>query len=322
MIQQQWLLVALVFGAVVAIVMAVAAVAAGAGTQRFRARLMALRDVEGDDESGSSVIRARYLRQLPPLERWAEQLPAMVLLTRLVEQAGRSIPGYRVAVISLVLGLVTAIVTGIVAGSVVLALLAGAFGLALPVVKLRMERGQRLTKFEEQLPDALDLMSRSMRAGNPLLESLKFAAEEMHPPLSTEFEHAWSNINYGVSLKASLMDLLDRVPSMSLRAMVTAILVQRETGGNLAEVLDKITAVLRARMKFQRRLRTLTAEGRMSAVVLVMLPFFLAGILSISSPSYLPLLVGDPLGKKLIVSAVLLMAVGVFWISRSVKIRV
>lgn len=318
---QQWLLLALVFGAVVALVMAVTAVVGSAGAQRLRTRLLALRDVEGEDASGS-VIRARYLRQLPPWERFLEQLPGMDVLTRMVEQAGRTIPGYRVAVIGLALGIVAGVAASVLAKSALIGLIVGGLATVLPVVKLRMDRAKRLARFEEQLPDALDLMSRSLRAGNPLLESFKFVAEEMHPPLSVDFDHAWSNINYGVSLKASLLDLLDRCPSVSLRAMVTAILVQRETGGNLAEVLDKIIGVLRARARFQRRLRALTAEGRMSAIVLITLPFGLAGLLAITSPTYLPMMFADPLGVKLVMTSLIMMALGIFWVSRAVKIRV
>lgn len=321
MFLSQWLLPALVFGAVAALVLTVSAVVGSSGAQRLRSRLLALRGIDGDDTSGSA-IRARYLRQLPSWERLLEQLPGVDALARMAEQAGRSSPGYRIAAAIAVLGLGAGTAAGLFANSPALGLVAGVLAAPLPIAWLRLQRTRRLARFEEQLPDALDLMSRSLRAGNPLLESLKFVGEEMHPPLSTDFNHVWSNVNYGVSLKASLLDLLARAPSVSLRAMVTAILVQRETGGNLAEVLDKITAVLRARGRFQRRLRSLTAEGRMSAVVLVTLPFVLAGLLAASSPAYLPLMFGDPLGQRLIVYALILMALGMFWVSRAIRIRV
>jgi tight adherence protein B len=318
----QWLMILLIFGCVMALVMGVYAVLGGATAQRLRTRLLALRDEGEEGDQSDSVIRARYLRQLPPGERWLEQRPGMAVLGKLIAQAGRSVPAYRVALLSLALMFGGAIVAGVLSKSWLGALAGAVAGLVAPVIRLRLERERRVALFEDQLPDALDLMSRSLRAGNPLMESLRFVGDEMHPPLSTDFNLAWSHINYGVSLKVSLLDLLERAPLTSLRAMVTAILVQRETGGNLAEILDKITTVLRGRAKFRRRLRTLSAEGRMSAVVLVSMPFVLSGILTVSSPTYLPLLTGDPLGRKMVAASLIMMSIGMVWVSRIVKIRV
>jgi tight adherence protein B len=202
------------------------------------------------------------------------------------------------------------------------AVLAGALLAVLPIVKARRDRAKRLEAFENQLPDALDLMSRSLRAGNPLMESFKFVADEMAPPISAEFSRGWSNVNYGVSLKASLADMIERTPSVSLRSLATAILVQRETGGNLAEILDKITGVLRQRAKFQRRLRTLTAEGRMSAWVLAAVPFVMAGIQNLINPGFMDVMFEEPTGRKIMMGVLGLMVVGMIWISRIVKVRV
>lgn len=314
-----WVLL-LVFGAVVSVAILVSGAATDAVTQRLRTRLLALRDVDEGEPTGA--IRARYLRQLPPWERWLEQQPGMPVLARLIEQAGHTVPAYRIAALCLALAVIAVVVVGSAVHSSLAGLLAAVVAGFLPVGKLLADRRARLQKFEEQLPDALDLMTRALRAGNPLTESFKFVADEMQPPLAADFSWAWSSINFGVSMKGSLLHMVERSPSVSLRAMVTAILVQRETGGNLAEVLDKISDVLRARAKFQRRLKTLTAEGRMSAWMLSLMPFALSGVLSVTSPGYLPMLFGDPMGVKLILGALALMSVGVFWISRIVRIRV
>lgn len=315
------LLVLFVFGAVGVVAYAVANVAGNASVRRLRTRLDALAD-HVETEQTISAIRARYLRQLSPFERQMEQLPGMERFGRLMEQAGWTVPAYRVAMLVLGLGAAGGIAGLLFSGNPLIALGAMAALGSLPVLKARMDRAARLDKFEAQLPDALDLMSRSLRAGNPLMESFKFVSEEMKPPIAGDFGRAWSNVNYGVSLKASLADLLARTPSGSLRSLATAILVQRETGGNLAEILDKITEVLRARVKFQRRLRTLSAEGIMSGWVLGGLPFALAGLMTLTNPDYLPSLYNDPAGRKLIWQALLVMAVGMVWMSRIVKIRV
>ena len=318
----EWIPVLLIFAAVAALAYALSTIFSGVSARRFRSRLQALAVDAEEVEQSISAIRARYLRQLSPLERRLEELPGMERIGRLAEQAGWEVPAYRVALLSLGLAaagtLIGAILWRSPIGATICAVIVG----MLPVLKLRMDREKRLEKFEMQLPDALDLMSRSLRAGNPLLESFKFVSEEMKPPIATDFGRAWSNINYGVNLKVSLADLLERTPSVSLRSLATAIMVQRETGGNLAEILDKITHVLRARSRFQRRLRTLTAEGRMSGWVLGSIPFFLAGMLTLSAPKYLPMLFGDPSGRKLVMWSLILMSVGVFWITRIVKVKV
>lgn len=318
----EWLLVIFVFAAAMAAVLAVASAIGGVAGRRLRSRLDSLADTNETAEA-VSAIRARYLRQLTPLERSLEQLPGMERFRLLMDQAGWTAPAYRVAGLSLFLGTATAFVALLVASRTPwIAVLAWAFGASLPLLKARRDRAARLEKFEAQLPDALDLMTRSLLAGNPLMESFKFVSEEMKPPIAIDFGRAWSNVNYGVSLKASLADMIARTPSTSLRSLSTAILVQRETGGNLAEILEKITQVLRARAKFQRRLKTLTAEGRMSGWVLGGLPFALAGLLSVVQPGYLTILFNTPDGQRLMAYAGGLMVVGIFWISRLLKVRV
>ena len=315
------LLIVFVFGAVGFVAYAFASLVGTASARRLRSRLDALNDI-AEAEQAVSAIRARYLRQLSPFERQMEQLPGMETFRLLMEQAGWTVPAYRVAMLVLGLGIGGGMVALLFTLNPLIASGVGLFVGSLPVLKARLDRSARLEKFETQLPDALDLMARSLRAGNPLMESFKFVSEEMKPPISSDFGRAWSNVNYGVSLRASLADLLERTPSISLRSLSTAILVQRETGGNLAEIIDKLTAVLRGRAKFQRRLKTLTAEGRMSGWVLGALPFVMAGLISVTSPNYLPMLLNDTSGKRLIGYALLMMAVGIAWMSRIVRIRV
>ena len=315
------LLVVFVFGAVGMVAYALAGLLGNASGRRLRSRLDALNDT-AEAEQAVSAIRARYLRRLSPFERQLEQLPGMETFGLMLEQAGWTVPAYRVAMLVVGLGAGGFVIALLITLNLLIAAAVGAFLGLLPVFKARLDRGKRLDKFETQLPDALDLMARSLRAGNPLMESFKFVSEEMKAPISTDFGRAWSNVNYGVSLRASLADLLERTPSVSLRSLATAILVQRETGGNLAEIIDKLTAVLRGRAKFQRRLKTLTAEGRMSGWVLGALPFVMAGLISVTSPDYLPMLLNDPSGKRLVMYALAVMAVGLVWMSRIVRIRV
>lgn len=316
----QWVVPVLVFGMVAAAVTGIIGLFRGDASSRVRLRLSTLRGAVDTNEE-SAPIRARYLGGLSPVEQTLEQLPGMERLGTLIKQSGSSMPSYRLVGVIALLALFAGVAGWLVLQHIGLALLVALVGGSIPIVRMLRNRHVRLLAIENQLPDALDLMSRSLRAGNPLLDAFRFIGDEMPPPINAEFSRTWSHINYGISLKAAFADLIERAPSISLRAMVTAVLVQRETGGNLAEVLDRIAGVLRSRIRFERRVRTLTAEGRVSASILVLLPFVLGTVISITSPSYLPILFEDKHGRVLVVTGVVLMALGIVWVSRIVRIR-
>jgi len=202
------------------------------------------------------------------------------------------------------------------------ALLGALLAFALPYFKVMRDRSARFAKFEEQLPDALDVVKRALKAGHPFSQSLKLVAEDMSDPVAHEFDVVFSEVNYGGDLRAALLGLLERVPSVSVMALVTAVLVQKETGGNLAETFERITAVIRGRFRLYRRVRTLSAEGRLSAWILASVPVVLFVVVSITTPDYLPLLVKNPLGKNLIAAAIVLGVIGILWVRRIIRIQV
>ena len=193
-------------------------------------------------------------------------------------------------------------------------------GGVVPFIYIYRERRTRLEKFEEQLPEAIDVMKRALRAGHPFSACLKLVAEDMDPPIAKEFEITFADVNYGNDLRRALLGLLLRVPSANLMAIVTAVLIQKETGGNLADVFDRISQVIRGRFRFGRRVRTLSAEGRLSAWILALVPIVLSAVLWIVSPEYLPPLLASPVGQKLIVFACAMMVIGVFWMRRVIRI--
>lgn len=314
-----WLFPMMVFLAVFALALLVLLPFTGDAARRLRERMDRISRAPAAEEP-HSLLREQYLRQMSPLELWLESLPGVRRLETLCEQAGRHMPAYRVVLLSLALAAAAGLLL-LAFGRPWLALLAFVLVLPLPFGKLVRERNARMALFEEQLPDALDVMSRALRAGNPFNETLRVVAEEMDDPLATEFGITFSDINYGVSVKAGFMGMLERTPNVSLAAVVTAVLVQRETGGNMAEILDRIAGVLRQRQRFQRRLKTLTAEGRVSAWILVLMPFVLALILTIIAPEYLPMLLNHPVGMRLIIAALLIMAFGIWWIRRIIRVR-
>ncbi len=274
------------------------------------------------EDSVASLLRERYLRKLSPLERQLEAIPALASLRRIIEQGGHQILAYRFVLLAVVIGIASAILTWTFTRIPLAVFSAGLFGVWLPFMKISRDRAQRLSKFEEQLPDAIDIMRRALMAGHPFNATLKLVAEDMEDPVAREFDQTFADINYGSDVRRAMLGLLARVPSITVMALVTAILVQKESGGNLAEILEQIAKVIRGRFRFQRRVRTLSAEGRMSAWILALIPLVLVVAMTLGNPEYLPMLLDDPVGKKLIAFAVVWGAIGVFFIRRIIRIEV
>jgi tight adherence protein B len=289
--------------------------------QRLRQRLADIDKVAGT-EALASLLRERYLRQLSPLERSLEALPGMERLSRMIEQSGNRMLAYRLVFWSVVIAVIAAVTAWMITRIPAAAAAAFIAGLLVPYLKIARDRSQRFARLEEQLPDAIDIMRRALMAGHPFNAALKLVVEDMHDPVAREFDLTFADINYGNDVRRAMLGLLARVPSVTVMAFVTAVLVQKETGGNLAEILSQIATVIRGRFRFQRRVRTLSAEGRMSAWVLVMVPLILFAAMAILNPGYLPLLFDEPAGKQLAVFAVVWGAIGVYWIRRLIRIEV
>lgn len=275
-----------------------------------------------DRPSVASLLREEHLQNLSAIERMLESAPGMESLAYLIEQAGRKIPAYRFAFLSLGLGLVVATIIWILTRQWPFALVGFVCVIPIPAMKLNMERLKRMDKFEEQLPDALDTISRALRAGHPFNESLHLIGEEMDDPIAREFEITFADINYGGDTRSALLHLLERVPSVSMMAVITSVLIQRETGGNLGEVLAKISAVIRGRFRFARKVKTLSAEGRMSAWILTLQPLAMVVLLQVTTPDYLTMLVDDPFGQKLIIGSIAGAVIGLLWVRRIIRIQV
>lgn len=323
MSSDQLIFVAMVFIAVFLLVTSVIVPAVGSdarAARRLRARVHGALNTSEPD--GVSLLRESSLRRLSPLEQRLNHLPGMDRLADLIEQCGRTVPAYRVVLLMATLAAAAFVFVMLFTRDPRVSLLFGAMLAWTPILKLQIERRRRLARFEEQLPEALDVIARALRAGHPFSETLKLVSEEMADPIGREFGTTFADINYGVSMKDAFHAMLARVPSVSLMAVITAVLVQRESGGNLAEILDKIAAVVRGRFRFQRRVRTLSAEGRLSAWILSLIPFVLAAVVTVTNPEYLPLLIKDPTGRMLVTVAFVMIVAGILWIRRIIRIRV
>ena len=204
----------------------------------------------------------------------------------MLEQAGVKLMAYRFLIIVFLFSTVIAGLVYAYCYQLTLALFAFLVATLLPLWWLKNNRIKRLVKFEEQLPEALHLMSKALSIGYSFTECMKMVANEMQNPISQEFEMTYQEINYGRDISVAFSLMIQRVPSISLMAMSTAIIIQKETGGNLAEVLLKISSVLIGRFKLQRRIKTLSASGILSAWILVLLPITLFLGINVISPDY------------------------------------
>lgn len=289
--------------------------------KRLKKKLSEIQSASADAEF-SSLLREKYLRKLAPWERQLERLPQMERLAETIEQSGNKFLAYRVVLLSILLGVAAALITWIIFRIWYVPIPAALISAYQPFMKISMDRKKRLALFEEQLPDAIETMTRALRAGHPFSAALKMIAEDFEDPVAAEFELTFGDINYGNDVRRAMLGLLSRIPTITVMALVTAVLVQKESGGNLAEILERISTVIRGRFRLQRKVKTLSAEGRMSAWVLAMVPLGLFVVMTITSPDYLPVLLDDPRGQKMIVGSLISGSIGIFWIRRILRIQV
>ena len=269
----------------------------------------------------ASVVRQDEQGPLPGVQKLLGKTGAGTSLGKLIEQSGVRATTGGILMVSgglAVLGILGVLMFAPTASAAPAGLLLG----ALPILFLMQRRSARIRKFEEQFPEALDLLSRALRAGHAFQTSLGMVADELAEPVGPEFKKTFDQQNFGLPLKECLFDLADRVPLLDVRFFATAVTIQRETGGNLAEILDKLAYVVRERFKILRQVRVHTAHGRFTGYVLLALPAALGIILSYISPDHMNTLFTEPQGKTMLLGAGVMQCVGYIWIRKVIKIEV
>ena len=282
-----------------------------------------LRGVIGGEtrQSDVTIVKERRFSDDAELDKLLRRLPGTHKLDRMLLQAGARqlvAPLLAFCAAGFVFGLVLALWMSLPLLAVPLAAIGGA---SLPLLRLTRARAARLARFERQLPEALDMMGRAMRAGHAFPTALKLVADEVTAPLGEEFKAAFDEVNFGVSMGDALGNLAQRVPSMDLQYFVVAVLIQRESGGNLTELLSSIANIIRDRHKLAGQVRVLSAEGRISAWVLCLLPFGAGGMMYLANPETMGVLWTDPGGRKMLYMALAMMLFGVLAIRKIVRIR-
>lgn len=265
--------------------------------------------------------RNKVLQDVGTFERLIFSLPRSTRLDRMLIKAGIPINASTFLLFSVALGGLGLLLGIVFLPNIPSALVLGLFLLALPYLILRMREKAAFQKFQEQLPEALDLLARALRSGHALSAGFEMVAEEMSDPIRAEFRAAVDEINLGLSLKEALDNMCARVNSTDLRFFAIAVLMQRETGGNIAEILDKISELIRERIYFLRQVKVLTAEGRLSGNILVALPIVMFFYIFFVNYKYISLLWTEKVGLYMLVGGGILMLIGAFVIRRIVTIE-
>lgn len=289
--------------------------------QRIKNRLDDL-VVELQDPDAPEIGKTRRLSSIHWLNRLLMNLKSASSTAHLIEQAGSN-----TSVGFFYLMTITLIATGLLVGTALLQSLTSAVVAALgmgaiPYVSLKLKARKRLKRFMDQLPHALDLMASALRAGHAFPSAMAQVAQEFDEPMGPQFKAALDEINFGVNVQQALTNMTQRMDCPDLKYFVVSVIVQRETGGNLAEIIESLAHLIRERFKLHRKVRSLTAEARMSGIVVTALPFLFGGIVSIIRPGYLSPLFEDPLGKILVVAAVVMLVIGGLAMKRLVNVTV
>jgi tight adherence protein B len=320
------LLLAIVTFLIAACVVFAVWMVAGSGARKdvVGERLEAVREVErrGTLSPDVKILRDELLSTVPAVNRILLKWAWPTGLKKFVAQAGLTIKPGRIILLSAILAVAAYEFFDYVFQEPILSLIAGALIALLPLGIVAWKRGKRLAKFEEQLPEALDLLGRAVRAGHSFTTGLELIGKECSEPVAGEFRTTFEEQNFGLPLRDSLINLTERVPLVDVRLLVTALLIQKDTGGNLAEILDELSRVIRERFKIYRDVRVKSAQGRLTAGILIAMPLIMMALLGGVNPNYLHILFNDPAGHTMLIVAGLMQIVGSFLLWRIVNIEV
>jgi tight adherence protein B len=291
--------------------------------RRLESRLEEImKPAENRGRDSTELFKESKAGPLPAIDHFLRGTSQGTAISRWIEQTGVKTTISALFLIALFSGAVVALLVmmavrvpwGVPVGAAV--------GFALPFMVLNYKRGKRLRAFEEAFPEALDLISRALKAGHAFATGLKMVADEMPEPIGPEFRKTFDEQNFGLPLKDALDNLTHRVPIIDVRFFATAVLIQRETGGNLSEILENLAHVVRERFKILRQVRVYTAHGRMTGYVLLALPAVLCIALMFINPDHMNILFREHIGQMLLLTAIVMQTIGYVWIRQVVKIEV
>src|SRR3989442_10466901 len=302
-------------------------IAATHGSDAKRARLRqrlseALLHSAHTEDVAVVLARNELMSEIPWLNRELLRVQAALHLKKMLDQADLHISPSRLLMFSAMAGILAALAVSVVSPFILFMIGAGLAAAALPFLYVWWTRKKRFDQFLDHLPDALELISRALSAGHAFAESLHMVSAEMPEPIAGEFRKAYEEQNLGLSLKLALENLTQRMPLLDLRMCVTAVLIQRETGGNLAEILEKVAYTIRERFRIMGDLKTLTTSSRLSAWLLCGLPIFVAVAVTFLNPDYMSVLWKDQRGHYLIAAAIFMQITGMLIVRKILDIKI
>ncbi len=268
------------------------------------------------------IARTDLMSEIPFFNRFLGNLPSATRLKLVIEQADLHLTVSRLILFSGIAAILAFLATSWVTDLLPLQLIFGIIAGCVPYLHVLWKRKKRLNKFLADFPDTLELMSRALAAGHAFTETLKMISEEMPDPIAMEFRRTYEEHNLGLSSKLALENLVTRIPLLDLRICVTAVQIQRETGGNLGEILEKVAHTIRDRFRIQEDLKTLTSQSRISAWLLCAMPILIAIAATILNPDYMSVFWNDPRGHKLIMVAVGMQIIGMLMVRKIINIKI
>lgn len=315
--------VVLLFIAIVVAILAFSALFEGRRAQQRVAyeRLAELQQPQTASEE-SGLLRDELLSDIPQLNRILTHWSKGSRVRRLLLQADMKMKPGKFLLACGLLAAFSGMLVRLWSDTLLLPLVAAAAGAAVPVAYALVRRSRRFQRFEALFPEAIDLIGRATRAGHPFTAALELVGNEMAEPIGGEFRQVFEEQKFGMPIRDALLNLADRIPIIDVRFFVTALMLQRETGGNLAEILDNLSYVIRERFKVLRQVRTYSAQGRLTMIVLLSIPPGMAVMMSIVNPQFMKPMFTDPLGHTLIAIGITLQFVGFLMIRRIVNIKV
>ncbi|AIW13185.1 type II secretion system F family protein [Vibrio tubiashii] len=312
----------LLFFAVVFISQALILPAAGSKAKHKELSQRLKESQAGLDEEARSLLQEHYVKSLTPLDRKLVKIETFSSLKKMIELSGYDWSLTQTLTVTFLFSTIVFVTTLIFKQPIYVGLVAAVGIWFILYFWLNKKISDRLAAFEEQLPEALDIMRRMLQAGQPVTQAFNEVGNEMPAPIGVEFKNTFNLLNYGYDMRMAIMQMAERTPTVSMLAFSSAVLLQKETGGNLSENLEKVSKVLRSRFKLQRKIKTLSAESRLSAWILVLSPFILFVFMSFINPEYVEPLYRDPRGLDLVSGGIVSLFIGSMWIRKIINFEV
>jgi tight adherence protein B len=273
-------------------------------------------------EEELALLRDEQLSQIPALDTLLRRSARVTEIQKMLSQGGLSMRAGNFLGFSALAGVVASIVAYVALKRVEVAWVALLVGFLLPYSYASYQRNKRFEKFEELFPEAIDTLARAVRAGHAFTTALEMITNEVAEPVAGEFRQLYEEQKFGMPVRDALMNLTERMPLVDVKFFVTAVMLQRETGGNLAEILDNLSYVIRERFKIQRQVRVYTAQGRLTMALLMGMPPIIVTVMLLLNPNFIRPLFADPIGHTLLVAGIILQTIGYFVIRKIVRIQV